>query len=48
MANYQEARIKLTNSLLNKLKSAAAKNAEAMLRTNNKNFQDEELPLDRF
>ena len=48
MANYQEARIKLTNALLNKLKSAAAKKTEAMLRINNKNFQDEELPLDLF
>ena len=48
MTNYQEARIKLRNALLNKLKSAAAKKTEAMLRINNKNFQDEELPLDRF
>ena len=48
MASYQEARIKLTNALLNKLKSAAAKKTEAILRINNKNFQDEELSLDLF
>ena len=32
MANYQEVRIKLTNSQLNKLKSAAKNKAETILR----------------
>ena len=36
MANYQEARVKLTNTQLNKLKSAAT-----ILRFNKKNFEDE-------
>ena len=30
MANYQEARVKLTNIQLNKLKSAAKKNTETI------------------
>ena len=32
MANYQEARVKLTNTKLNKLKSAAKSNAGTILR----------------
>ena len=44
MANYQEARIKLTYTQLNKLNSAAKSKAGAILRTNKKNFKDEELP----
>ena len=44
MANYQEARVKLTNTQLNKLKSAAKNKAETILRLNKKNFEDEELP----
>ena len=45
MASYQEARVKLTNTQLNKLKSAAKNKAVTILRLNNKNFQDEELFL---
>ena len=44
MANYQEARVKLTNTQLNRLKSAAKNKAGATLSLNNKNFEDEELP----
>ena len=48
MANYQEARVKLTNTQLNKLKSAAKNNAGTILRKNKKNFEDEELPHELF
>ena len=41
MANYQETRIKLTNTKLNKLKSAAKNKAVTILRLNKKNFEDE-------
>ena len=41
MKNYQEARNKLTNTPLNKLKSTAKKKIGILLRTNKKNFQDE-------
>ena len=34
MANYQEARVKLTNAQLNKLKSAAKNRAGTILRIN--------------
>ena len=44
MANYQEARVKLTNTQLNKLKFAAKNKTGTILRVNQKNFQDEELP----
>ena len=54
MANYQEARvkqikkykIKLTNTKLNKLKSAEKNNTGTISRINEKNFvdEDEELP----
>ena len=44
MANYQEARVKLTNTQLNKLKSAAKNKTGTILRLNKKNFEDEELP----
>ena len=44
MANYQEARVKLTNTQLNKLKSAAKNKTGTILRMNKKNFRDEELP----
>ena len=43
-ANYQEARIKLTNTQLHKLKSAAKNKTGTILRLNKKNFEDEELP----
>ena len=48
MANYQEARVKLTNTQLNKLKSAAKNKTGTILRLNKKNFEDEELPYELF
>ena len=47
MENYPEARAELINTQLSKLKSTAKKKG-AILRTNRKNFQDEELPLELF
>ena len=44
MANYEEARIKLTNTQRNKLKSEAKNKTGTTLRITKKNFQDEELP----
>ena len=38
MANYEEARINLTNMQLNKLKSAAKSKKGRILRLNKKNF----------
>ena len=48
MANYQEARVKLTNTQLNKLKSAAKNKAGTILSIYKENFQDEELALEYF
>ena len=48
MANYQEVRVKLTNTQLSKLKSAAKNKAGTILRLNKKNFEDEELPHELF
>ena len=48
MVNYQEARVKVTNTQLNKLKSAAKNKTGTMLRLNKKNFEDEELPHELF
>ena len=48
MANYQKARVKLTNTQLSKLKSAAKNKTGTILRTNEKNFEDEELPHELF
>ena len=44
MANYEEARVKLTNTLPKKLKSAAKSKTEITSRVAKKNFQDQELP----
>ena len=44
MANYQEARVKLTNTQWNKLKSAAKNKTGTILRLNKKNFEGEEFP----
>ena len=44
MGNYQEARIKLTNTKIKKLKSAAKNKIGTMLRLNKKNFENKELP----
>ena len=41
MANYEEARVKLTNTQLNKLKSAAKHKTGATLRITKKNFSEE-------
>ena len=48
MVNYHEARVKLTNKQLNKLKSAAKNKTGTILRSNKKNFEDEELPHELF
>ena len=43
MENYQEARVKLTNTQLNWLKSAANIKAGTILKISKENLQDEEL-----
>ena len=48
MANYPEARVRLKNPQLNKLKSAAKNKTGTILRLNKKNFEDEELPGELF
>ena len=48
MINYQEARVKLTNTQLNKIRSAGKNKTGAILTINNKNFEDEELPPGLF
>ena len=48
MVNHPEERVKLTNTLLNKLKSAAKNNTGTILRLYKKNFEDEELPHELF
>ena len=48
MTNYQEARVKLTNTQLNKLKSIAKNKAGKILRLNKKNSEDEKLPHESF
>ena len=44
MTNYQQARVKLIHTQLNKLKSATKNKTGTILRLNKKNFEDEELP----
>ena len=48
MANYQEARVKLANARSKKLKSASKNKTGTILRSNNKNFEDEELLHELF
>ena len=48
MVNYQEARVKLTNTQLNKSESAAKYKTGTILITTKKNFEDEELPHELF
>ena len=48
MVNYQEARVKLSNTRLNKLKSATNNKTETILKWNKKNFEDQELPHELF
>ena len=48
IANYQDTRVKLTNTQLNKLKSAAKNRTGTILRLNERNFQDEEVQQKLF
>ena len=48
MANYQEARVKITNTQLNKLKYAAKNKTGTILRLNKENFEDEEMSHELF
>ena len=48
MANYQEARVKLTNPQLNKLKSAATNMIGTILSWNKKSSEDKKLPHELF
>ena len=48
MVSYQEPRVKLTNTRLNKLKSAAKNKTGTILRLNKKNFEDEKLLHELF
>ena len=48
MVNYQEARVKLTNTQLSKPKSAARNDTGTTLRITRKNFQDDELLHELF
>ena len=43
MANYQKARVKLTNTQINKLKPAAKNKTGRTLRITKKKFQDDEF-----
>ena len=43
MADYLETRVKLTNTQLNNLKSAAKTKSGKILRINKKSFEDEQL-----
>ena len=46
--SFEEARIKLTNTQLNKLKFVTKNSTGATLRISKKNFQDEELQHELF
>ena len=48
MTSYQEARVKLTNTQLSKLKSATKKKTWTTLAITKKNFEDAELPHEYF
>ena len=48
MANYQQVRVKVINTQLNKLRSVAKNKAGTILIVNKKNFEDEELPHELF
>ena len=48
MANYQETRVKLTNTRLNKLKSTAKNKTGTILRLNKEPFEDDELHHELF
>ena len=48
MVIYEEARVKLTNTQLQKLKAAVKNKTGKTLRITKKNFQDDELPHELF
>ena len=48
MENYQQTRVKLINTQLNKLKSAAKNKTEATLKTTKQSLQDKELSHELF
>ena len=48
MANYQQERVKLTNTQLNKLKSTAKTKAKIISRLNKRQIEYEELPHELF
>ena len=48
MENYHEAKVKLTNTQLKKLKSAAKNKTKAIIKLTKKNFEDEEFPHELF
>ena len=48
MSSYWEAKVKLTNTQLDNLKTAAKNKAGAILRINKKNFEDNKLPYELF
>ena len=48
MTKYEEARVKLTNTQINKLKSAAKNKTGIILRINKEKFEDEELSHELF
>ena len=48
MANWEEARVKLKNSQLNKLKSTLKNKTVTTLRITKKNFQDKRLSHESF
>ena len=48
MRNYQEARVKLTNTQLKKWKLAAENKTRTILGINKKNFEDEQFPHKLF
>ena len=48
MANYQERRVKLTDTQLKNLKSATKNRTETILRISKKNFEHKKLPNKLF
>ena len=48
MANYEEAKVKLTSTQLNKLKSSVKNKTRTTLKITKKKFQDEELFINYF
>ena len=48
MVNYQEVRVKPTNTQLNKSNSAAKNKTGTIVRLNKKNFEDDELTHQSF